>query len=246
MIKSPTTLCIIPAKGSSKRFPKKNIALLDGKPLLSYSIEAALKSNIFGEICVSSEDEKVLKIVSKYDEITLLKRPAKLATDSAQVKDVCFAILQNLLKTGKKFENLVVLIPTSPLRKACDIRSAYQEFINSKADSLFSVISYNHPPLRALACENGIVKPFFGHKYQLQSQKLKKLYRHDGLVLIVKTKAFLEEKSFFAGKTIPFFSPAERSVDIDYPEDLQWAEFLLQKAYKKIESASIDSCTEQL
>ncbi len=222
-------LCIIPARGNSKRFPLKNIALLKGKPLVSYSIEAAIGSNIFETICVSSESKTVLNIASSYTKVECKKRPIQLSCDTSTVKEVCLYIIHNFLEQKIMYENFAVLLPTSPLRVSTDIQNAYNIFEKTKTSCLMSMIPFSHPPQRAIVIKNNKAQPFFGIKYMKRTQELEQLYRHDGSIIFIKTKQFLEKKEFHGSNITPFFLPIERSVDIDNPLDLAWADFLLTK-----------------
>jgi len=226
-------LCIIPARGGSKRLPRKNITLLAGKPLLAYTIEEALKSNIFGVVCVSSEDDEVLKFARAYGTHLALKRPLELATDRAQVKHVCKYLLEYFAAQGSAYAEFAVLLPTNPLRTDQDIQAAYEIFKREDANYVMSLVPYSHPPQRAVCVTDGYVKPYFGFQYIKQAQLLDTLYRHDGSITFAKTEAFLREGEFYGTKVVPYFIPQERSVDIDSPQDLAWAEFLLSRAHLK-------------
>ncbi|NEP42096.1 MAG: acylneuraminate cytidylyltransferase family protein, partial [Okeania sp. SIO2H7] len=127
-------LCIIPARGGSKRLPRKNIAVLAGKPLLAYAIEAAIESNVFEQVCVSSEDEEILEIASVYGADLPLRRPQELSTDRSQVKQVCTYLLEELTAKGRIYNEFAVLLATSPLRTAEDIKAAYELFKNENAN----------------------------------------------------------------------------------------------------------------
>lgn len=230
VIKKP--LCIIPAKGISKRVERKNIKLLAGKPLLSYTIEAALKSEVFSKICISSEDDKILAIAKKHDkngEILALKRPMDLSSDDAQVKHVCKYILESFLKEGLKYSSFGVLLPTSPLRNEIDIKKAYNIFEKEDVECVMSVVSYSYPPQRAVWIKNKYIEPYFGLKYMKPTQKLDTLYRHDGGVIFCKTNSFLKNKGFYTNKILPYFIPKERAIDIDSSLEIKWAEFLLSQ-----------------
>ncbi len=221
---------IIPARGGSKRLPRKNIVLLAGKPLLAYAVEAALKSNIFETVCVSSEDDEVLEVARAYGAHLALKRPPELATDKAQVKHVCKYLLEHFATQGSTYAEFAVLLTTNPFHTAEDIKAAYEVFKRQDANYLMSLVPYSHPPQRAVWVTNGYVKPYFGLQYMKQAQLLDTLYRHDGSVIFAKTEAFLREGEFYGTKVVPYFIPPERSVDIDSPLDLAWAEFLLSRA----------------
>ena len=221
------SLCIIPARGNSKRFPKKNIALLGGKPLLVYSIEVAIESHIFDTICVSSENEEILSIAESYG-VEALKRPADLSTDFVGCNKVCLHILEHFI-CHREYTSFAVLWPTSPLRTTVDIREAYDILKKKDVNYVVSLIPYSHPPLRAVWVPNGYVEPYFEPKYMemKQSQLFETLYRHDGTIIFAKTEVFLKEKEFYGTNVVPYFTPVERAVDIDTPMDLAWAEFLL-------------------
>jgi CMP-N-acetylneuraminic acid synthetase len=229
MAASLKPLAIIPARGSSKRFPRKNIALLAGKPLLVYAIEAALESNIFEVICVSSEDDEILKVAQKHGALAD-HRPQELSVDTAQVKHVSLYLLEKFAAQGKAFEDFGILLPTSPLRTGQDIREAYKVFKKGEGNYLMSLVPFSHPPQMALWAPQGYIEPFFGRQYLKQSQFLDILYRHDGAIIFARSAAFLKEQDYYGTRIVPYYLPVERSVDIDNPLDLEWAEFLLSRS----------------
>jgi CMP-N-acetylneuraminic acid synthetase len=220
-------ICIIPARGGSKRLPRKNIVLLEGKPLLAYAIEEALKSKVFDMVCVSSEDDEILEVARAYGAHLTLKRSQELAADTAQVKHVCKHLLEHFAAQGSAYPEFAVLLTTNPFRTSEDIKAAYEIFKREDANYVMSLVRYSHPPQRAVCVTNGYVKPYFGLNYMKQTQFLETLYRHDGSVIFGKTEVFLQEGEFYGAKVVPYFIPAERSVDIDSPLDLAWAEFLV-------------------
>lgn len=223
-------LCIIPARGGSKRFPRKNVAPLAGKPLLAYAIEAALDSGIFDVVCVSSDDGEILEVARRHGAQLVLKRPAALATDTCPVKQVCAYVLEDLAVQGREYVEFAVLLTNNPLRRAGDVRAAYEIFRREDANYVMSLVPYSHPPQRAVSVAEGCVKPYFGLEYMTQTQRLDPLYRHDGSVIFAKARVFLREREFYGTRVVPYFVPAERSVDIDSPLDLAWAEFLLSRS----------------
>ena len=225
-------IAIIPARGGSKRFPHKNIALLMGKPLLAYAIESALESNIFSQVCVSSENDEILEIAIKFGAQLALKRPTILATDRTPLKEVCSYLIDKFEKQWIRYREFGLLLPTNPLRTAQDIRAAYKTFKNSDANFCMSLVRFSHPPQRAVCIRSGYVEPFWGDVYMTQTQVLEPLYRHDGSIIFANTRAFIEKKEYYSEKVIPFFISQDRSVDIDSPLDLAWAEFLLKRSTK--------------
>jgi CMP-N-acetylneuraminic acid synthetase len=225
MVNKP--ICIIPARGGSKRLPRKNIALLAGKPLLAYAIEAAIDSDIFDQVCVSSDDDEILETARIHGAHIAQKRMEDLATDTAQVKHVCVDLLNDFTAKGMEYTEFAVLLTTNPLRTARDIKSAHEIFKSEDANYVMSFVPYTHPPQRAVKATHGYIEPYFGIKYMKPTQSLDTLYRHDGSIIFAKTNVFLKEKEFYGTKVVPYFMPVERSVDIDTPMDLTWAEFLL-------------------
>lgn len=226
-IKKP--LCIIPARGGSKRLPGKNIAQVAGKPLLAYAIKSSLDSGIFDCVCVSSDDNEILRVARESGADSALKRPAELSDDKAQVKNVCAFLIEQFIQKGRVYTEFAVVIPNNPLRSAQDIRDAYELFKIENANYLMSLVPFSHPPQRAVWAPKKYIRPYFDVKYMKQAQSLDKLYRHDGTIIIAKTKAFLREKDFYGSKVIPYFTPKERSLDIDTQLDLDWAEFIFSK-----------------
>ena len=227
MIAKP--LCIIPARGGSKRFPRKNMALLAGKPLLAYAVESARLSSVFDLVCVSSEDQEILSAARALGADLALGRPPELATDTAQVRHVCQHVLGHLSGQGKQYEAFAVLLTTNPLRTPQDVRSAVRLLEPGTVNGVMSLVPFSHPPQRAVSISDGFVKPYFGLNQMKPAQQLDPLYRHDGSIIVSRTAEFLRTGEFYGDKIAPYVIPADRSVDIDSPLDLQWAEFLLTR-----------------
>ncbi len=215
-------LCIIPARGGSKRFPGKNTVLFDGKPLITHAIEVAKASGVFSAILVTSDDPEALKIARDNEVDIVHERSADLASDTAQLKTVCLS----LLKEYPDYDAFALLIPVSPLRTAEDIQKAYALLQSGDVNTVFSVKQHLHPPQLAVAIQDGYLKPFFESDNLKTAQQLENLYHHDGTVIFCKRESFLEEGEFYGSKVVPYEVPVERSVNIDEPIDLEWAEFL--------------------
>jgi len=207
--------------------PRKNIALLAGKPLLAYALDAALESKVFSSVCVSSDDDEILELASKYGAHLVLKRPPELATDKIQVRHVCTYILENFAMKRETYDEFAVLLTTNPFRTAQDIKAAYDLFKSKDANYVMSLVPSSHPPQRAIWAPNGHIEPYFGIKYMKQTQLLDTVYRHDGSIIFAKVEVFLKEREFYGTKVVPYFIPGQRSVDIDNPVDLAWAEYLM-------------------
>ena len=225
-VKKP--VCMIPARGGSQRFPRKNIALLGGKPLIAWTIEAALHARIFDSIWVSSEDEEICNISKKYGA-SIAERPSELSGNSVTVVQVCKHFLRTLLKSFPDCPALYVLLPTSPLRQAETIRRAWEAFVESRADSLLSTLPSDHPPQWALKAVDGRLSALMPEEYEKPRDKIVPSFIHDGGHAIVKPKTFIHSPEFLGTNTIAFPVPREESVDINHELDLEWAEFLIKK-----------------
>ena len=173
-------LCVIPARGGSKRLPRKNIANLDGKPMLAYTIEAAQKSGLFERVNVSTEDPEIAEIAQQYGACVPYTRPADLATDQATVAQVCCHMLDFFASQGQVYETVCILLPSAPLRIAQDITGTYQRFRESGADYAMAVTSYIYPPWQALVERNGLLQPYWAKRPP--TKKVKK-FHHCGSIL---------------------------------------------------------------
>ena len=231
MIIPEKPLAIIPARGGSKRFPRKNIAILAGKPLIAYAIEAARDSEIFDLVCVSSEDDEILEIAEEWGAQAVLKRPAALADDLTSLKEVCSYLLESFSLQGREYREFGLVLVTNPLRTPADLREAYDLFKNHNAVTCMSLVPFSHPPQRAVKVysKSGFVEPYFGLENMTQTQLLEPLYRHDGSIIFAQSEVFLKTREFYGPGVVPYFIPPERSVDIDSPLDLAWAEFLMER-----------------
>jgi len=221
-------VCLIPAKGASKRIPKKNIIDLAGKPLILYTIEAAIESRMFDAIYVSTEDEEVERI-SKIDKIKIHRREEKLAVDPATIEDVALNFIYDLEKKGEKYEILCLLLPTSPLRTSDDIKNAFALFFKTKADFLISVTELETPSFKTLKEENGILVPIFKDLFFKKRSELPKSYRNNGAVMISKISELKKQRTLFGQSLVGYKMPEERSVDIDNYIDLSLANILIKE-----------------
>lgn len=221
-------ICLIPARGGSKRIPKKNIVDFHGKPLIVYTIEAALKSGLFGgNIYVSSDSNEILKVADRYQGVKKIKRAYSISDDKASLDSV---VLHLLASVDQKFDNLCMLMPTCPLRNAMDVKKAYERFCKTRANALMSVVAYRWLyPFWALEERDGSVDFFFGRKYLTDSKLLpKNVYCPAGGIRFVKVSSFLRKKKFYGQKVAKYEIPFERSADIDTYEDLALARKLFK------------------
>ena len=187
-----TFLAIIPARGGSKRLPRKNILDLCGKPLISWSIEAALKSKYISKVVVSSDDEEILNISSNFGA-DIIKRPYELANDTATTFDTVKHTIDNF----ENYDYIVLLQPTSPLRNENQIDEAIELLEEKQADAIVSVCEMDHSPLWSnILPEDGNMRGFLREEIlNKRSQDLEKYYRLNGAIYICKTYKLLKNKT---------------------------------------------------
>ncbi len=227
MFKEKSFLGIVPARGGSKRLPNKNLLDLVGKPLIAWTLEAALKSRFLDYIIVSSDKDEILKVARGYD-VETVKRPKELATDDAHTVDVVKHVLESM---EKEYDYIVLLQPTSPLRTEKHIDEAIEFLMSKNADAVISVCETEYPPLwcntlpEDLSMENFIRKEIIGTR----SQDLPKYYRLNGAIYICKSSEFLKQGTFFLNKNIyAYIMDKKNSIDVDEEIDFLLAETLIK------------------
>jgi len=233
------TLAIIPARGGSKRFPKKNIALLDGKPLIFHTIDAALPN--FDHIIFTSDSEEILSLVLKrYEQewregkIEIKERPERLSTDTSKViETVSYYYNHFNMSIKNEFNQIFLLLPTCPLRTSDDIKKA-KEMLEEDVDNVVSVTEFEFPITMALKKmnnwnmrENDPTKPYANNN--TRSQDHIPFYRPNGAIYGSWWNAFGVNRNFFKGYVKGFYMPRERSVDVDNEFDLRIAEIILKE-----------------
>lgn len=223
-----TFLAIIPARGESKRLPQKNLLDLCGKPLIAWSIEAGLKSKYIDNLAVSSDDDKILDIADEYN-VRAIKRPKKLANDTATTFDV----IKHTIDKLETYDYIVLLQPTSPLRNCKHIDESINLLEQKNADAVISVCEMEHSPLWSNTLDkDGIMDNFLRDAViNKRSQDLEKYYRLNGAIYICRTDKLLKQNSFFLKQnTYAYIMNRESSVDIDYEIDLKFANFLASRS----------------
>ena len=227
MFKNKTFLGIIPARGGSKRLPRKNILNLCGKPLISWSIEAGLKSKYIDKVVVSSDDTEILNISNEL-KVQVIKRPDELANDTSTSFDAVKHAIDNL----ESYEYILLLQPTSPLRNENHIDKAIEILEEKNADAVVSVCEMNHNLLWSNTLDDSLSMEGFISDNLLnnRSQDLKKHYRLNGAIYLCKTDKLLKEKSFFLKKNIfAYVMNSNNSIDIDRKEDFELASLYLSQ-----------------
>lgn len=228
MKNNQTFLAIVPARGGSKRLPGKNKRNIAGKPLIAWSIEAGTTSRYIDKIAVTSDDLDILEISQKYGADSI-QRPEHLATDSATTFD---AILHAINIIPQKFDYIVLLQPTSPLRFNTHVNEAIDLLIEKKADAVISVCEVEHSPLWSNSLPDSMSMDHFLREEikNKRSQDLATYYRLNGAIYICKTEVLLKNKSFFPNeKSFAFVMNKKNSIDIDDHIDFKLGEVILNE-----------------
>lgn len=233
MYKNKTFLAIIPARGGSKRLPRKNVLDLAGKPLISWTIEAGLKSKYIDEVMVTTDDDEIINISKKFGANVPFKRPDKLANDNATRAEVIKHTIEFYKNTLKKeYDYIVFLQPTSPLRTEKHIDEAIEYIFIKGCNAVVSVCEVEHPIhwSGTLPEDNNMSKFLDNVAVQARSQDLPTNYRLNGAIYICDVQKFLEEGCVFLKENIFAFEMSQEvSVDIDTQMDFKIAEVLMVK-----------------
>jgi len=223
-------LAVIPARGGSKGLPGKNIMDVAGKPLIAWSIDAALGAKTVSKTIVSSDDEKILSVARQYKAETL-KRPDELATDRAGSEGLILHALEEERKNGKVYDYVMLLQPTSPLRDAADIDAAVTQLKKSKAKALISVYTPEHTPYKAFKLNSaGRIEGLVDNKTPfMRRQDLPQTFMPNGAIYLIETEQFLKTGSLFCEEgTIAYEMSREMSLDVDTMEDVLKVETTMQ------------------
>lgn len=231
MIKGKKVLAMIPARGGSKGLPGKNIKPICGKPLIVWSIEQALKSKHVDRVLVSTDSEEIAQTARKGGADVPFLRPPELALDSSPTSDAIMHALEWLENKGEFYEYLVLLEPTSPLRKAGDIDKSLGLLAeNGSADSLVSVgkVHTEHPMI-VKRISGGYVTPYMEDIAKIhQRQQADDAYFPYGVVYMTRISAFKEKRTFYTDKTLPYFIERWQNYEIDDEIDFVVIENILQ------------------
>jgi len=221
-------LGIIPARGGSKGIPKKNIRPLLGKPLIAWTIEQALKSKYLDRVIVSTDDPAIAKISRKHGADVPFMRPRKLSTDKASSIDAVFHALNSI---SGRYDYVVLLQPTSPLRTAGDIDACVKLCAVKRIDACVSVAESDKNPhwMYSLDKKGRMHRLIRTEKQIDRRQDLPEVYALNGAIYVAQVGWLLNNKTFVTDETHAYIMPKERSIDIDDEMDFNLAEFLLQR-----------------
>ena len=220
-------LIAIPARGGSKRLPKKNLFNIKGKPLIAYTIEAALNANLTDDIFVCTEDNEIAETSKKFGAKVFII-PNEMAGDLVSSTVPCITLLEHLSRLGKKNEYLFNLQPTSPLRNSDDIIQSFKALKDNSADFLLSVTKIDpHYFHWALEYKKSIWDMYFEKNFLIERPLLPNVYRPNGAIKLAKAEKILEKKIFFEKKLTVYEMPEEKSIHVSTLFDIHCIEGIL-------------------
>lgn len=216
---SKITLALITARGGSKGLPRKNVLLTAGKPLIAWTVHAALAATTVGRVVLSSDDDEIIEAAAAAGCDIPFRRPPELATDEASSMDVVFHALQEL----PDYEFVVLLQPTSPLRTGADIDAAFKLMLDHNAPACVSVTDVDQSPYWMYeVTENDRLRSLFEQSPKInRRQDLPPIFTLNGAIYIAKVEWLLQSRSFLGPETIAYKMPRSRSIDIDNAIDFQ-------------------------
>ncbi len=214
-------IAIIPARGGSKRIPRKNIKNFLNKPIISYSIMATIKSNCFDKVVVSTDDLEIKQIAEKYGAEVPFLRSEENSSDTAGTVEVVLEVLGNL---KEKYEYCCCIYPTAPFIRVDLLKEGYNTIKSSNVDSVFTVGKYSYPIQRALKINNNYLEMMQPENYEKRSQDLCATYHDAGQFYWLNIESFLKYKKIFMPKSIPITLSSLEMQDIDTEEDWKLAE----------------------
>lgn len=220
MYKGKSFLCIIPARGGSKGIPKKNIVLVNNKPLIQYTIDAALGSKYLDNIIVSTDDKEIADVSISLGASVPFLRPKNLATDEAKTIDSVIHAIEELKSVGKQYDYVVILQPTQPLRLSRHIDGAIEKIVLSNQESLVSISKVKeHPILMRIVNEKGELEKLLNINSTVRRQDFPTVYKVNGSIYINKVSC-LDIDTSLNDNTFSYLMDEKYDLDIDEPFDV--------------------------
>jgi pseudaminic acid cytidylyltransferase len=217
-------IAIIPARGGSKRIPRKNIKDFLGKPIIAYSIQAAIESQLFDEVMVSTEDNEIAEISKKFGASVPFLRSKKTSDDFATTADVLLEVINEYKKLGKEFDYLCCIYPTAPFVTANKLKDSFAQVQKTNTHSLITVVKFSYPVQRSLKIKNERLIFAWPENVLKRSQDLEPFYYDAGQFYWVKTSVFLSQKKLLTNNSVAFEISDLESQDIDNETDWMIAE----------------------
>lgn len=217
-------VAIITARGGSKRIPRKNIKPFLGKPILEYSIDAALQSDCFQEVMVSTDDEEIARVARRAGAKVPFMRSEGTANDYATTADVVLEVLGAYERIGQSFDQVCCIYPTAPFVTANALKTAMMLLEQEKSDCVIPVVKFSFPPQRCVVIENGRLVPKWPENMKKRSQDLEPYYHDCGQFYCLNARSFREQKVIWMKNVVPFIQDESNVQDIDTLEDWKIAE----------------------
>jgi N-acylneuraminate cytidylyltransferase len=217
-------IAIITARGGSKRIPHKNIKEFCGKPILAYSIEAAVESGLFDTVMVSTDDEKIAEIAVQYGAEVPFYRSEKTSGDYATTNDVLLEVLDEYEKRGEHYELGCCIYPTAPFVTAEKLNAAVDRLLETDADTLIPVVAFSYPPQRAMIVRDDRLIFEYPQYLDSRSQDLEPRYHDVGQFYIFRTESFKVNQKLMVGNILPMVVSEMEVQDIDNMTDWEIAE----------------------
>ena len=222
------SVAIIPARGGSKRIPRKNIRLFAGIPIIAHSIQIALKTGLFDRVIVSTDDPEIAEVALKYGaEVPFLRSP-ETANDSAGISEVMIEVIEKLNEQGVEFDTFCCLLATAPFIQSQDIFNARSIFEKGNWDTVVPVVRFSYPIWRSVEKIGDQIRMWWPENYPKHSQDLAPAFHDCGQFYWLRTQEFLSTKRFFTENTGTIELPESRVQDIDTEEDWAMGEFKWQ------------------
>ena len=219
-----SNLAIITARGGSKRIPRKNIKEFCGKPIIAYSIEAAIKSGCFDEVMCSTDDEEIAEVAKRYGAVVPFMRSAATSNDFATTADVLSEVIAEYQNRGKSFDYFCCLYPTAPFVNAERLRQGLEMMVAANANGAMPVVRYSYPIQRALRIADGTLALREPEHLRSRSQDLEPMYHDAGQYYWYRTEAFKANPNIMSINPLAILTPEEEVQDIDTLDDWKLAE----------------------
>lgn len=221
-------VAVIPARGGSKRIPRKNIKYFLGKPIIAYSIASALDAGCFEEVMVSTDDREIADVAQRFGAKVPFLRSAETANDFASTADVMLEVLNEYRRQDKKFEFACCIYPTAPFITAEKLKHAHDILLKTGADAALPVVRFGYPIQRAMMIEDNRLSMIWPEHINSRSQDLMPAYHDCGQFYFIKIKRFLETRKLFGDYAVPIELMESEVQDIDTEEDWKIAEIKYQ------------------
>ena len=232
-------IAIIPARGGSKRIPKKNIKEFCGKPIIAYAIEAALNAKIFDEVMVSTDSEEIAGIAEKFGARIPFMRSEKTSGDYASTADVIFEVLDRYREMGEVFDYGMCIYPTAPFVTPEKLRDAMNLIQKGNGNIVLPVVPFSYPPQRGYVMEDTYIKMKYPENFKVRSQDLGKIYHDAGQFFAINIENYRKVQGIVVEGIIPYILNEQEVQDIDNETDWELAQIKYEYMTRKMQSGKV-------